>query len=50
MAAVEDVLSNVLDADERAIRLKTRVLKRFSQDAGSVRLKAFLAEIGLAAA
>ena len=50
VAAVEDVLSNVLDADERAIRLKTRVLKRFSQDAGSVRLKAFLAEIGLAAA
>jgi len=48
VAAIEGVLADPLQSHDRALRLKARVLERFTIGAAAVRLKAFLAEIGLA--
>jgi glycosyltransferase involved in cell wall biosynthesis len=47
VATIEDVLADPLVSHERALRLKARVLERFTLDAAAVRLKGFLSEIGL---
>ncbi len=50
VAAVDGVLSTPLESQERALRLKARVLERFTQDAAAVRLSKFLIDAGLLAA
>lgn len=50
VAAVDGVLSTPQESYERALRLKARVLERFTQDAAAVRLRKFLIEAGLLAA
>ena len=47
VAAVDLVLATPLESHERALRLKARVLERFTTDAATVRLTAFLTELGL---
>lgn len=49
VSAVDAVLSTPLESHERALRLKARVLERFTVDAATVRLRKFLIEIGLLA-
>jgi glycosyltransferase involved in cell wall biosynthesis len=47
VSAVDGVLATPLESRERALRLKARVLERFTVDAASVRLRKFLIEVGL---
>ena len=49
VSAVDVVLATPAESHERALRLKARVLERFTQDAATVRLRSFLIEIGLLA-
>jgi glycosyltransferase involved in cell wall biosynthesis len=50
VAAIEGVIADPLGSHERALRLKARVLERFTLEAAAARLKPFLAEIGLGGA
>ena len=49
VSAVDGVLASPAESHERALRLKARVLERFTQDAATVRLRSFLIEAGLLA-